>query len=68
MESGALFLVKLSYYSWRILFYFCIFENNWILVDILADYFLPTNACFIQIKNTLIHIVEYEKTIFDKKK
>ena len=37
------------------------------LADVLADYFLPTNACFIQMKNTLTHIVNYEKTIFDKK-
>ena len=33
-----------------------------------VDYFLPTNACFMQIKNTLTHIANYEKTIFDQKK
>ena len=39
----------------------------WILADILADYFLPTNACFM--KNTLADIVNYEKTnIWQKKK
>ena len=41
-------------------------QNNWILADILADYFLPTDSCFMQMKNTLTHLANYEKTIFDK--
>ena len=41
-------------------------QNNWILADILADYFLPTDSSFMQMKNTLTHLANYEKTIFDK--
>ena len=36
--------------------------------DIFADYFLSTDICFMRIKNTLPHLGNYEKTIFDKNK
>ena len=66
MDSEALFLIELWFYSSSVHF-FIVVVKYCILARILADYFIPTIVCCMKMKNILTRIVNFETTILDNK-